>query len=81
MSLSSGCPWRQDSRGELSRVKSVASGCRGPVEPRSSYQQGRRKNDTFNVLAMQLTQYQPQLLFESIYFYLFIQQNLNFTQP
>ena len=30
MSLSSGCPWRQDSRGELSRVKSVASGCRGP---------------------------------------------------
>ena len=30
MSLASGCPWRQDSRGELSRVRSVASGCRGP---------------------------------------------------
>ena len=27
MSLASGCPWRQDSRGELSRVRSVASGC------------------------------------------------------
>ena len=31
MSLASGCPWRQDSRGELSRVRSIASGCRGPV--------------------------------------------------
>ena len=31
MSLASGCPWRQDSRGELSRVRSVASGCRGPI--------------------------------------------------
>ena len=30
MSLASGCPWRQDSRGELSRVRSVASGCRVP---------------------------------------------------
>ena len=27
MSLASRCPWRQDSRGELSRVRSVASGC------------------------------------------------------
>ena len=27
MSLASGCPWRQDSRGELSRIRSVASGC------------------------------------------------------
>ena len=27
MSLASRCPWRQDSRGELSRVRSVAPGC------------------------------------------------------
>ena len=26
--LASGCPWRQDFRGELSCVRSVASGCR-----------------------------------------------------
>ena len=31
MSRTSGCPWRQDFQGELSRVRSVASGCCGPI--------------------------------------------------
>ena len=39
----SGCPWHQDSRGELSRVRSVASGCRGPSKTTQQKQRHSQK--------------------------------------